>query len=721
MTLKTGGAVTPPRRNDILKKEKENLSKVLQINQKYIIIIVYNEFAVDKLFGFKVIIMNLRRKYTVFVILLLTVPCIAMLVFSGLFLIDVYENIRYEQLNKCTTIIANELNNYFVQIAQNGQRLSSNEELKEYLLSGFTDVDITVDTQYYLENFVDTTDDIIHVSLYDKAGKLMPVSTNYVDADYLKVTVDTINNDVEKNYGFSNLNKYKLTQQSSDVFTYVNKIYSGDEVIGYVIQYYGLGKFEEIIKNFDGISAEEIAIIDSDGSLIREPFNKVEKYMSLALYNSAADKIERTIGGNELDNAEYSYDYEKYIMTASTVKSTQNASGASWAVVTITSEASLFGNIKTFIRTYCSVVFVIMAVVGAVGVVVVAVLTKRGQDAVNAIVDFRNGNKEARCNVPDYDHGSFCGVVNYILDNNAESEERYRAIVELTDNIVFEYNIAKDVVLFSDNFNSKFSFRAKSLRFEDSFFENATVNRKDKLEFERFVERMIENDKAQGEFSFRTIYNDYAWYIVRSVAIKNLDGKIVKIIGTMIDIDRAKRREENLLKKANFDSLTNIFNRETFEISLVNEYDLSQMRKSKVAVLFIDLDDFKYYNNNFGHALGDEVLVFVADTLKSVVGSYGFPGRYGGDEFVVYYGETSGSPGAGEIAENIIEVLAKGFDAKSVDRHFEIKCSIGISYFDDMSVTAESVIKDADEAMYTVKKNGKSNYCFFNKLSRNTK
>ena len=664
--------------------------------------------------------MNLRRRYTLLIVALLALPCIVLLVFSGAYLKSGYKTSKNSGLDDNTKNIANELNTYFLRISQNGQRLAQNEILKSYLLDETKNTVLYEQAGDYLLNFVDVIDDVTHISLYDEDCKLMPVSTNFTDADYLKVTLDSIAEDIDKNYGFSNLNKYKLTEQSSNVFTFVNKIYSGDEVIGFVVQYIDLSGFERIVKNYSGMNAEQVAIIDSNGKLVRDPFNKVENYMSLALYSAAADKIERTMRGNEID-PDFSYDGDDYIMTSAAIESTLNSSGTRWIVVTLTSDTALYGDIDTFVNHYSYILIAVFAVFCVAGAVLIMMMTRRGQDAVNTIIAFKNGNREARCDVPDYDHGSFCGVVNFILDQSVESEERYQAIVEITDNIVFEYNIDRDVVLFSDNFNSKFSFRAKSLRFADSFFENSSVNRKDKLEFERFVQKMLESNKAQGEFSFRTIYNDYAWYIVRSVAIKNLEGRTVKIIGTMIDIDRAKRREENLLKKANFDSLTNIFNRETFEISLVNEYDLSQMRKSKVAVLFVDLDDFKYYNNNFGHALGDEVLVFVADTLKKVVGNSGFPGRYGGDEFVVYYGETEGNPGAGEIAEQIIDELDRGFDAKFVKAHFSVKCSIGISYFDDMSVTAESVIKDADEAMYTVKKNGKSNYCYFNKLTRKAK
>ena len=304
-------------------------------------------------------------------------------------------------------------------------------------------------------------------------------------------------------------------------------------------------------------------------------------------------------------------------------------------------------------------------------------------------------------------------TVNRVLNDLGEITELYNLVINMTDNIIFEYNVNKNTVVFSDNFNSKFSFRAKTLKFSDSFFVNAVVHRKENSDFQSFIDMMLTGASKQGEFRFKTLYNDYAWHIIRSASIKDQDNNVVKIIGTMIDIDRAKRREENLLKKANFDSLTQIFNRLTFELTLLNEIELSQMRKSNIALLFIDIDDFKYYNNDFGHALGDEVLVFISSTLKKLVANNGFAGRYGGDEFVICYNESDDVPNSGEFAQDIIDTLSEGFDSTIIDKHFTVKCSIGIAYCNDASMQTDSLIKDADEAMYNVKKNGKSGYAYY--------
>ncbi|NLZ46286.1 MAG: GGDEF domain-containing protein [Clostridiales bacterium] len=282
----------------------------------------------------------------------------------------------------------------------------------------------------------------------------------------------------------------------------------------------------------------------------------------------------------------------------------------------------------------------------------------------------------------------------------------------MTDNIIFEYNVKKNTVVFSNNFNSKFSFRAKTQKFSDCFFANAVVHRKENLQFQEFISKMLTGVSVQDEFRFKTLYNDYAWYILRCASIKDSEDNITKIVGAMIDIDRAKRREDGLSKKANYDSLTKIFNRVTFELTLLNEIELSQMRKYRIAVLFIDIDDFKFYNNDYGHALGDEVLVFIGETLKELVGHNGFAGRYGGDEFVICYNENPNGLSSGGFAQKIINKLGEGFKSKLIDKHFTVSCSIGIAY-SDTTGEIDSIIKDADEAMYNVKKTGKSGYTYY--------
>ena len=196
---------------------------------------------------------------------------------------------------------------------------------------------------------------------------------------------------------------------------------------------------------------------------------------------------------------------------------------------------------------------------------------------------------------------------------------------------------------------------------------------------------------------------------MRTATLHDKDGKPLKVVGVMVDIDRAKKSEQQLTERASYDALTELYNRETIESQIDNEIALSAARKSEMAVLFIDVDDFKHYNDNYSHATGDQVLKFVAKTIKGVVADFGFAGRYGGDEFIACVRNAEiNTPTS--VAQQIIARLDEGFEA-DIGERLTVSVSIGIALIkDDYNTRVEYLIGKADDAMYSVKKSGKSNY-----------
>jgi diguanylate cyclase (GGDEF)-like protein len=138
------------------------------------------------------------------------------------------------------------------------------------------------------------------------------------------------------------------------------------------------------------------------------------------------------------------------------------------------------------------------------------------------------------------------------------------------------------------------------------------------------------------------------------------------------------------------------------------------MKKTLDAVMFIDLDDFKGFNDNFSHACGDEVLKFVADTLKEISFERGFAGRFGGDEFVLCLTGLTVFGDSGKVAQDVIDILGKGFDFdhEGTMTHHAVRCSIGIAFLRESGKTVDEILAAADVAMYDIKKKGKSNYAY---------
>lgn len=362
----------------------------------------------------------------------------------------------------------------------------------------------------------------------------------------------------------------------------------------------------------------------------------------------------------------------------------------------------------------------IVAVAGLLSVVSIVVVIfvakavtsplKRIEETLEKI---RRGDHEARIGtVSTNEYGQMSRAFNNLVDEIVVSEDRYRTISDMSDNIIFEWNFKTNEVMFSNNFNKKFSYRAPSDHFGDSFLLKAKVHPDDADRYRSDLDALEKGKNFErNEYRIKNIYGDFIWVLMRTATLKDKDGKPLKVVGVMVDIDRAKKSEQQLTERASYDALTELYNRETIESQIDNEISLSEMRKSEMAVLFIDVDDFKHYNDNYSHATGDQVLKFVAKTLREATDGIGFAGRYGGDEFIVMLRNAETNNPA-QVAQDIIAKLDSGFDA-DIGERLTVSVSIGIAVIkDDYNTRVEYLIGKADDAMYSVKKSGKSNFAF---------
>lgn len=186
--------------------------------------------------------------------------------------------------------------------------------------------------------------------------------------------------------------------------------------------------------------------------------------------------------------------------------------------------------------------------------------------------------------------------------------------------------------------------------------------------------------------------------------------------GVVNDITERKSVETAAQKMAVTDALTGIFNRLGFETKLQDRLNKSdESLRFQSALLLIDLDFFKEVNDTYGHDAGDQVLIRFARLLESVVRKSDLIGRLGGDEFVLFLDRLDQSPSLERITRNIIASVAKPINIGG-GQTARIGVSIGITTFtSDKSERASMklLFKQADEAMYQAKKNGRNTYCFY--------
>jgi len=188
-------------------------------------------------------------------------------------------------------------------------------------------------------------------------------------------------------------------------------------------------------------------------------------------------------------------------------------------------------------------------------------------------------------------------------------------------------------------------------------------------------------------------------------------GGLAGLIGAILDITERKQAEDLIKNMAYYDTLTQLPNRNLFQNHL--QMTLAQTRRNNavVAIMILDIDDFKTVNDSLGHQTGDLLLKVVAERLITCVREGDMVARMGGDEFMIILPELAQPQDAALIAQKILAILSEPFQ---IEKHeLQTTASIGISLFPLNADDQESLIKQADIAMYLSKKKGKNTYHFY--------
>ncbi|HEY1799463.1 MAG TPA: EAL domain-containing protein [Terriglobales bacterium] len=185
-----------------------------------------------------------------------------------------------------------------------------------------------------------------------------------------------------------------------------------------------------------------------------------------------------------------------------------------------------------------------------------------------------------------------------------------------------------------------------------------------------------------------------------------------KMLAELKSRDAAKKRaEEKLQYQALTDELTGLPNRRLLSDRLTQTLALAKRREKIVAVLYIDLDGFKLVNDSLGHMVGDMLLGQVSERLQSRIRQSDTLARLGGDEFTVVLTTLECKEDAGRVATNLLEALSKPFFLES--HEVVISASIGISLYPENGADGIELLQQADSAMYTAKRNGKNQLCYY--------
>lgn len=253
---------------------------------------------------------------------------------------------------------------------------------------------------------------------------------------------------------------------------------------------------------------------------------------------------------------------------------------------------------------------------------------------------------------------------------------------------------------------------------EDVVFEE---DREDLLQYASLenLRRKLKN-RQNIRKQYRSIINGrIEYYQAKWVKVEEKNGVPIAVVLGLANIDEAVRNQElisaqqkqletaieqaeNATKNSQIDKLTGLYNKHTGE-QLLNQYVDSKLPNEKYAVIFIDIDRFKDFNDNYGHLVGDEILNCVGTVIKNSCRKNDIPIRFGGDEFLIILKGVFNSISAVQKAEGIRRQLKE----MSKGHTYELTCSIGIYISNNDDI--ENSIEQADKALYYVKENGRNN------------
>lgn len=223
---------------------------------------------------------------------------------------------------------------------------------------------------------------------------------------------------------------------------------------------------------------------------------------------------------------------------------------------------------------------------------------------------------------------------------------------------------------------------------------------------ERYLNILQEEGYVSNwEFQVRRPDGEVIWLSESSRMVRNQQGPVL-VEGVIEDITQRKLSEINLHRRAHFDDLTDVPNRTLFFDRLEHFLESARRYGHRMAVIFIDLNEFKQVNDSFGHQAGDEVLRGVAERFKQRVRASDTLARLGGDEFGVLLSAVEDVRSAEKVAQDLLAALEEPFEIRG-ERHM-VGATLGISLFPDDAAEPEELLHKADVAMYAAKRAGKA-------------
>ncbi|MDP4091221.1 MAG: EAL domain-containing protein, partial [Bacillota bacterium] len=291
------------------------------------------------------------------------------------------------------------------------------------------------------------------------------------------------------------------------------------------------------------------------------------------------------------------------------------------------------------------------------------------------------------------------------------SDERHRLALDGSNDAIWEWNLQSNDFSCSDKWQEILGHPPRE-KLTLQFLISEAVHPDDVDKAAKRLDAHLTGitDFFNAEFRVKQTDGSYKWIYCRGKALRDVEDNPTKMAGSVTDISLRKESEEKMRHMAFYDSLTDFPNRTLFMKILTEELVRSNSGGEKGAVLFIDLDNFKYINDTLGHDYGDRLLQVFAEKLKTIKKSYDTLCRLGGDEFIILH-PFKEDDDIEAYAEELLDIFNNTFEVQGKQTY--VTASIGIALYPRDSIEANTLLKDADTAMYKAKELGKSTYSIF--------
>lgn len=294
-----------------------------------------------------------------------------------------------------------------------------------------------------------------------------------------------------------------------------------------------------------------------------------------------------------------------------------------------------------------------------------------------------------------------------------ESEQRYRLVVDGANDVIWDLDLRNNKVFVSNKIQEILKVQPCAIQKITDFLQFVYAEDRERIT-ERFNEYIKFKSEYHDEYKVVSRDGNIRWLLSKGKILRDSNNNPIRIAGSFRDITDKKLYEKRIEKMAYHDTLTGLYNRNQSIIEI--DKKLNNMEASKqgsMAVILMDIDNFKNINDVYGHQTGDYILKQVSERMINSAKKNEIFTRFGGDEFIILLYDYTDIKDIENRAEEILNEFINPFHFKT--KEFFITASMGIVINSSEKTTYDEILKNADIAMYNAKEKGKNTYCFFEK------